>query len=160
MSLHLWRNTWSRGCTTVQCWPFVVQCCTFIDQENQIFLQSTFPSYDYIIWHIIKLCQQKYWLLRRTYHQDRKNMFCLCQGVDWLIFYSYVSLRLFVLNSWFCSPSLFTSCCCTKKPFWQSDLLLNKLASSVDAIAISKIWKHYSLTHPIRGVGARRCYRI
>ena len=40
----------------------------------------------------------------------------------------------------------------------------NKLASSVDAIAISKIWKHNSLTdsltHPMTGVGARRCYRI
>ena len=26
-------------------------------------------------------------------------------------------------------------------------LLRNKLASSVDVIAISKIWKHYGLTH-------------
>ena len=40
------------------------------------------------------------------------------------------------------------------------DWIINKLASSVDAIAISKIWKHYSLTDPITWVGARRCYRI
>ena len=36
----------------------------------------------------------------------------------------------------------------------------NKLASSVDAITISEIWKHYWLTHWLRRVGARRCYRI
>ena len=45
-----------------------------------------------------------------------------------------------------------------------SQMSKNKLASSVDPIAISKIWKHYSLTdsltHPMTGVGARRCYRI
>ena len=40
----------------------------------------------------------------------------------------------------------------------------NKLASSVDAIAVSKIWKHHRPTHwladlPTR-VGAKRCYRI
>ena len=37
----------------------------------------------------------------------------------------------------------------------------NKLASWVDAIAISKSENITdSLTDPIRGVGARRCYRI
>ena len=124
VSLHLWRNTWSRVRTTVQCWPFVVQRCTFIDQENQIFLQSTIPSYNYIIWHMIKLCQQKYWLLRRIYHQERKNMFCVCQGVDWLIFLFLRIFKNICFEFLVLFPIFITSCCCTRKPFWQSDLLL------------------------------------
>ena len=40
----------------------------------------------------------------------------------------------------------------------------NKLASSIDAIAISEIWKHHPLsdwlTHWVTGVGVKRCYHI
>ena len=50
-------------------------------------------------------------------------------------------------------------------PLCCKGLKMNKLASSVDTIAISKIWNYHwptadPLTHSLTGVDARRCYRI
>ena len=60
-----------------------------------------------------------------------------------------VTLYLWVLNLWTLAESKMAKLAGPKIRIWNTGYHLNKLASSVDAIAISEIWKHYCHNHPL-----------